>query len=486
MPDKLQEPLDKGIPVPAWARPALYLFLFLLCYASYRGILDNRLFNDDFSWLRAAKYGMTPGNILGFQVVKFFRPLINLSFYAMERLWPGNIAAHYALNLFLHFLCSVLVYRLVTNFTRNAAIAAATAALFAVTSVHTAAVLWISARTTLVSTFLLLASITILTSPRGKAPVRIGASTILYLFALASKEEAIAGVFLVALIFLLTRHSGERRPVGRTALMCFAAVSIAYLVLRQSFMGGFLKVNWGPGAHVLRNVGGAFLYQLYPWPLFSLVYRSGTSIAEASNPLMPELLALPLAVILVWGGYAARKSSAMNVAVGWALLALLPVSPFRYRFFSTDSISQDRYYYLSSVGSTLAVVLLLSILWHGRSRLRRAATILVFVVLCAGSMVRVDRLERKWDTYTRMCRDVVAMIIEEGSKFHGVTTLAIENSPMLFLYVADGIALERPDWNVVEVAGGRDAAAAYAPCLYVSFSGGEQKLMRIVKIKKDP
>jgi hypothetical protein len=485
MPAKLREPFSERNAPSLWLRPALYLLLFLLCYLAYRGILDNGLFNDDYSWLRAAKYGMTPGNILSFQVVEFFRPLINLSFYAMERLWPGNVAAHYALNLILHFLCSVLVYHLVTNLTRNAAVAAATAALFAVTSVHTAAVLWISARTTLVSTFFLLAAITVLTSSEGRPPVRIGAATMLYLFALASKEEAIAGVLLVALIFFLTRPSGESRPVGRTALVCFAGVSIVYLVLRQSFMGGFFKANWGLGPHVLRNLGGGFLYQLYPWPLLSLIYPRAAAIPRPSSPFVPELLAAPLVVILLWIGYAAKKSRAMNVAVGWSLVALLPVAPFRYRFLSTESISQDRYYYLSSVGSMLTVALLLSMLWNVRSRLSRGATILIFIVLCAGHMVRVDRLERKWDTYTRMCRDVVAMIIEESSRFQGVTTLAIENSPMLFQYVADGIALERPAWKVVEVHGGKAEAARYAPCLYVSFSSGEKKLMRIVKIRRD-
>lgn len=485
MPDTLHERPRRAVAVPAWAQPALLLLLALLCWLSYRGMLDNGLFNDDFSWLRAARYEMAPGNVLGFRVVDFFRPLVNLSFYAMERLRPGNVPVQYAVNLCLHFLCSILVYRVVLNITRMAGVAAATAVLFAVSSVHQAAVLWMSARTTLLATVFLLASLAVVTGARERRGAATALATLLYTLALASKEEAIAGLLIVALLFLLGRRREDGTPASGGALLSFGAVSIAYLILRQYVMGGFHSPGWGPGAHVLRNVGGGFLYQLYPWPFLSLFYPRAATLPPSSNPILPELLALPLAVILVWAGYAAKKALAMNAAVGVSLLALLPTAPFRYRFFSTDSISQDRYYYLSSVGSTLAVVLLLSILWSPRSRPRRAAAIAVFALLLAGSIVRVDRLERKWDAYTRICRGVVEAIIHESDTFHGVTTLAIENPPFQFGYVRDALALERPAWRVVQIAGGRSEAAAHAPCLYISFTDGERRVMRVVKLEKD-
>ena len=45
-------------------------------------------------------------------------------------------------------------------------------------------------------------------------------------------------------------------------------------MIRQAFMGGYFRENWGPGWHAARNVAGGFLYQLYPWPFFSLFYPS--------------------------------------------------------------------------------------------------------------------------------------------------------------------------------------------------------------------
>ncbi len=491
-------------------RRTWYLILLFLCLAPYHGILDDWLFNDDFSWFRAARYEMTPSNLLTFRVVEFFRPLVNLSFYVMEKASPGSVTLHYAFNLVLHFLCTLLVFHLILSLLGNARLAAAASALFAVTSVHAAAIFWISARTTLLSTFFLLASLNILVSRRGKATLRVAGSIVFYILALASKEEAIAGLFLVGLLFFLGRETScskgpgasttrasrtatgaialqaDRRALGPAAFAFFAALSALYLILRHAFMGSFFSDNWGLGIHAIRNVAGGFMYQLYPWPPFSLFYPKGTYLPEPANPVMPEILAVPLIILLIGTGYAAKRGHAMNLAIGWALLSLLPVSLFRYRFFSTVSISQSRYYYLSSVGTALLVAVLLSILWKERSRLRQGTAIVIFVMLCAGYTVRASRLERKWDDFTRMYREVVTAIVEGSGRFSGVTTLAVEGAPLGFPYLADAIALDMPGWKAVEVKGGKTEAEHLAPCLYVSYAGTKPKLMRMEKIGRAP
>ena len=465
-------------------RRTIYIVLCLLCLAAYRGILDNWLFNDDFSWLKAARCDMTPGGLLTFRVVDFFRPLVNLSFYAMEKARPGNIPLHYGFNIALHALCTILVFRLILGLLGSDRLAAAAAALFAVTSVGSAAVMWISARTTLLSTCFLLGSLNLLVARSGSAALRLGLSIALYILALASKEEAIAGALLVALLLAAKGKGAPSDIPYRRALAAFAVVSIAYLILRQSFMGGFFRDNWGPGLHAPRNIAGGFLFQLYPWPLFSLAYPRGTYIPEPSSALGAEIAAAPIAAVLIAAGYAARKSRAMNIAVGWSLLSLVPVSLFRYRFFSTASISQSRYYYLSSIGSVLVIALLLSMVWKERSRARRAAAAALFVLLCAGYLVRAARLERKWDDFTRMYRETVAAIVEESDSFPGYTAIAVEDPPLAFPYLADAIALERPGRTAFEVTGGRDEALRSAPCLYVSYSGEQPRIMRMEKLEK--
>ncbi len=466
-------------------RRTIYVALLLLCLLPYRGMLDNWLFNDDLSWLRAARLEMTPRNVLSYRVVDFFRPAVNLSFWLMEKAAPGNVPLHYAFNVLLHALCAMLYYRLLEKLLASARLAFAAAALFAVTSVHAAAVLWISARTTLLSTAFLLAALLALLSEKRAGALRIAGACSLYALALAAKEEAIAGLLIAALVYSLARSARGRPRIDGRALAALAAVSALYLVLRSAFMGGFFRDNWGPGAHALRNAGGGFLYQFYPWPLFALFHPAGTRIAEPASIAMPEALALPLAALLVLAGRAARRPFAMNLAVGWGFLALAPVAFFRYRFFSTVSISQSRYYYLSSAGTVLAIVLLLSMLWTERPRWRRILAASIFLLLAAGYVVRDYRSEAKWDEFTRYYREIVVAAVEESDRHPDVRTLAIENPPMAFGYLADALELARPGRIVVAVAG-REEAEERAPCLYLSYSGRSPKIMRLERIDRPP
>lgn len=466
-----------------WIRLTFYVLVFVLCLVTYHGVSDNYLFNDDFSWLYKARCEMMPGNLLTFRVVDFFRPLINVSFYLMERTSSGNIPLHYSFNLVFHFLNTVLVFHLVSALLQSRGTAAVTAVLFAVTSIHTGAVFWISARTTLVSVFFLLASLTVLASRIEKPFFKIALSTVLYVLALSAKETAIAGLPLAALIILLKNGHEWRQKQHMHILASFTAVSAAYLITRKAVMGGFFQANWGPGAHILRNAAGGFLYQLHPWPLLSIFYPAGTVIPEPGHPFLPEIIVLPLVILLLWAGLRTGNTFGFNLATGWALLSILPASLFRYRFFSTVSITQNRYYYLASVGSVLVITLLLSLLWNSRYRFRKIACAVLFILLCTGYILRVDRLENKWDHFTGMYRDTVRLILEETGRYPGITTLAIEDPPMAFPYIGHALALERPGLKAVEVTGGADRASDWKPCIYISYTGEFPKVMRIEKIE---
>lgn len=458
------------------SRAAIYVLLYLLCAVTFHGMTDNHLFNDDFSWLDAARYTMEGRNVVTTRVVGFFRPLVNVSFHIMEQLSPGNIPLHYSFNLLLHFICTLLVFHLLSRLAGSAWTAAAGAALFAVTSIHTGAVLWISARTTLLSSALLLGSLLLLVP--GGTVRRAACAGLLFALALAAKETAIAGLFIALFLFLLPAPA---RP-SRAGIAIFAVVSALYLMTRAFVMGGFMQANWGPGLHMVRNIGGGFLYQFYPWPLFTLFWPQATHIPESAHPVLPEIAAFPLAVLLIWAGARAKERPLFMLGTGWALLALLPASLFRYRFFSTVSITQNRYYYLSSVGTVLVIVLLLRLLHRSGKAIGRYAAIIIFLLLTAGYMLRTDRLEKRWDEFTMMYHDIVRTLVESADGFSGARTIAVEDPPMAFGYLARAVHLERPGLVLVQV-GSREETIAYRPCLYVTYSGNVPKRMRMEKLK---
>jgi hypothetical protein len=457
-----------GADEPAWFTPAVYAVLFILCLVTYHGISDNYLFNDDFSWISRARYEMTPSNMFTYRVVAFFRPLVNVTFYVFERLAPGNLKLYYSTNLLLHFLCSVLVFHIFLRILRDRWQAAAGAFLFAVSSIHTGAVFWISARTTLLSSALLLGATLLLMPPKAGSRRTVIASSTLFALALLAKETAIAGLPILLVIWLLYRKESGAGSL-KTALISWTVVSVMYLAARGAVIGGFTQHNWGPGLHMLRNTAGGFLYQLRPWPFFSLFWHEGTALKEPAHPLLPELTVIGAIAFIWWLGRAAGKGREFMLATAWTLVALVPASAFRYRFYSTVSITQNRYYYLSSVGAILLFVLVLALLWNSRRTVLRVICAVVLAVFIAGSIVRVDRLEKVWSDFTRMYEESVAFIVTTVEDEQGISAVAIEDPPLAFPYAAEAVSLYHPEWTVREVEGGPERARGLAPCVYIGF-----------------
>jgi hypothetical protein len=256
-------------------------------------------------------------------------------------------------------------------------------------------------------------------------------------------------------------------------------------------------------------MAGGFLFQLHPFPLFTLFMPEATTIPEPAHPFLPEIVVPALIVLLVWIGTVTKQTGAFVLAVGWSLLSLLPSCAFRYRFFSTASITHNRYYYLSSVGSLLLVSLLLALLWSERSRIRRAAAIALFALLAAGWIVRVHRLEKKYDLYTLMYRETVVSLVEKIEKRSEFATFVIEEPPLAFPYIREAAlyelgnagraetsyaetfetaerpaprrheSRERPPYEIIEVRGGTEAAARFRPCIFIYYTGTYPKLMKI-------
>jgi len=455
--------------LPPWLAPAVYGLLLVLCLVTYHGITDNYLFNDDFSWISSARYEMTPSNLFTYRVVNFFRPLINVTFFAFERLAPGNIRLQYNFNILLHFICSVLVFHIFVRLLGGWRPAVTGAVMFAVSSIHTGAVFWISARTTLLSTALLLCAILILINETRHRRLAIVSAAALYALSLLAKETAIAGLPILFFIWMIYRGRWENAAALRTSVMTWAVVSAAYLVTRTIVIGGFTQHNWGPGLHMLRNTAGAFLYELRPWPFFSLFWHKGTMLAEPVHPFLPELLVVGVIAFIWYIGLAAGRQREFALGTLWALAALIPASAFRYRFYSTVSITQNRYYYLSSVGVIMLFTLVLGLMWGTRKRAIRALCVAVVCIFIAGSILRVSRIEDVWSDYTELYRRTVDFVITTVDQEPGLTAAAIENPPLAFPYIADGVSLYRPGWKISEVKGGLENARPFAPCVYIPF-----------------
>ena len=176
----------------------LYACIGLAAVWALAPMLDNDFYNDDFLWIRAARNDMTWSNVLTTRVIGFFRPLINLSYFLTEKFAPANLTLYNSTQIALHIANTILLYHLFRQVLRDRTIAAATAFYFLVTFNHLGAVIWISGRTTLIASMFLLASLLVATHPNRH---RRMAASILFVLALAAKEEAIIGSGLLVLIY---------------------------------------------------------------------------------------------------------------------------------------------------------------------------------------------------------------------------------------------------------------------------------------------
>ena len=456
------------------------LLLFLLCYVAYRNAVNNYLFNDDFLWLSSARYEMEFGNLFTYRVIGFFRPLINLSFFIMEKVAPGNIPQYYYQNIFFHYLNSILVFHLILSLLNNRTVAATTAVFFTVASFHTGAVLWISARTTLISTLLLLSSLVLLTRQVPSRKTLIF-SLVLFVLALLAKETAVIGVPLVGLLYLFFRTKDNPTFYLR-ALLSFTVITLIYLIVRSAVIGTFVQSNWAPGTHVAQNIIGGGVYQLLPWVAETLLIVSqkylsvgkpviATTITSATHPIWPEILIVPQLLFLILIAWKATKLREMLFAITWMFVCLIPSSFLTFRFLTFNSFTHDRYYYLSSIGACLAMVLVLSTLWESK-RIKKFGTVIATVVLFvvfSSEALRLKFMEGKWERTTMGARRGTMAVIQRLDQLESFTTCAVENPPLKFRYFKNAILLERPGWNIVHITNGQTEALEHQPCIYLKF-----------------
>ena len=444
-----------------------YVMATVACLVAFDRITDNYLYNDDFRWMSQARFDMRPGNLLTLEVIGFFRPLMNAMFYATERLMPGNISAYYATNLVFHLLNGVLLFHFLVRLLEDRVLAAATALFFLMTSTHWAAVGWISARSALVSTGLLLLSLLVL-ADRPRVRWRRWCAVSLFALALTAREDAVTGLMLLGLLAVIRRRREDTLPDGRT-LAYFAATTIAYVAVRTAVIGHVTQDNWGPGPHALRNLAGGLLYAVYPWALTSLT-GVGDAFEVSSHALWPEILALPVIVVLLVAGRALGRGREVAFSVAWLVVALMPASLFKFRFFTTDWLTHDRYYYLASIGACLCISSLLAGIWRiGRFRVAAKAVVLATVlVIAVGEPIANAKRAGRFRRMTLNYRNLVTAVDRRLDQDNQFQTCALQDWPMQAAFVQDVFALERPNVRIVTVTRAEEAAA-YRPCLYIRF-----------------
>ena len=301
----------------------------------YREAHTAYFFQDDFQWL-AGTLTYDPRSI--FALVNrdhFYRPVIELYFWAGAPLFNGSAALFHIANVVLHGVNGVLLYFVSRQVSDNDRFAFAAALLFVVMPGYVEAVAWVGALAEPVAAlFGCLVILGFLAYRRSGRVLPLGLSVAAFTLALLTHESA---VMWLPILVLVDWARDARKPLVPTtraewikavaAFGWYVAVLVLYFVPawyvnEQSYL--VTEGHYGVGFHAVRN---AFDYIAWLY-------------VGKRNTASYVMIAIALGLIGLFGTRRARLS------IGWMLLALLP-----FLFFTWANTS--RYLYVPAMGFAL-------------------------------------------------------------------------------------------------------------------------------------
>lgn len=335
-----------------------------------------------------------------YQPGALYRPLTHLTYWANHRLHGLDPAWFHAVNIALHVVVTMLVYRLALTMRISRTIAFTAALVFAVHPIHTEAVTSVVGRAELLSAIAVLGGLLCAWRSRRPQAARaawLAAAAALFGAGLLCKENAF--VFLPLLV--VVAWIGEGQPLRQVLvrlnltgeLPLFAGIGVAYLLLRWTLFGT-LTVGAevarldNPLAHVSTEVRLATAASVLSDSIAQLAlplqlsadysYDQIPVVDSLSDPRLFVATALLLGLGLLF--WELRRHS--RAAAGGALFFLAAISLTSNFLFPIGTIRAERLLYLPSVGFCLVAGAAAA--W-ALERSPRAAVAALAVVLLAGS-----------------------------------------------------------------------------------------------------
>jgi hypothetical protein len=401
--------------IPWWAWPLLIAGTI----AIYLNSLPNAFHNDDISLilenpsihsssllnhLRSATVGPAHLSTRG------YRPLVMMTF-SLNYAWGGStVSGYHAVNIGLHAVAAFLVTVVIWCLTANRIAAILGGLVFAVHPIHTEAVNYVTARSSILYTVWSLLTVILFIRFRQTGRVLpLAFALISFAAALLSKETAIVVPLLLVAYDLYFRRIESRTATWWVApYLGFFSIGVAFMWVRQLAMGTF-------GPQVLTD---------NPWTVlltFVMVFKKtlqGQLMPLQLSAFHPKdytaSLADPgvLAACLVFAGMALlvvglrRRARLVSFGLLWFTVGLLPIAALA--MITEMDLYQENRGYFSSVGLVLIAGPLLAACWgEGRFRERMTARVIVGGLILAMGIAVVQR-NVVWKDPVTLWTDVVA------------------------------------------------------------------------------
>jgi tetratricopeptide (TPR) repeat protein len=386
---------------------ALIFLLAGITALAYGNTLGNGFVWDDNDIIVNNKIHRDPSNIgslfqsadsttTGNQTA-YYRPLNRLTYVLDYRLFGLNPTGYHVENMLLHLAGVLLLYLLARKLFGKEIPAFLAALLFAVHPVNSEAVNFLSARNTLLSTLLILASFLIYQGDEGKQKnlPRYLLSGLLYFLALLSKETALMFVpFLLA--HEIRSFRDLREAIGRRMLSLspFFLVTIFYLLLRANALPNVVEADLEITGLVQRLQTNIYILPKYmSLILFPLKLNAYHSVPV--NYLSGWMGLLLSWVVLLTALYFLIKGRTPVIRTGllWFAFNFLPISNIVPIPSATIA---ERYMYLPAIGLWVISADLACRWFSNVTKTIRHATIAVGVIVALALAGVTHQRNRVW------------------------------------------------------------------------------------------
>ena len=352
---------------PRWAvwehasEPARGWALALLTVLAYLPSLAGDFVGDDWAYIVTEPLVRRWDGLAGIWLAPsemrehHYWPVVYTSFWLEHKLWGFFSPGYHAVNLALHTLNVLLLWRLLVRLRVPGAWLAA--AVFAVHPVHVESVAWIIERKSLLSGAFYLGAIHVwLWFKAVPTAGRLLLCLALFLMALLSKSIAVT--LPVALLLIAWWQTGRLawRDLGPVALLAVLGIGIVWADVWFYRNQGTLTFDYAAAERILIAARALWVYAArLAWPLdpASIYARWEVHWSDvAAWSAVAGILALFLAA---WAGraYGGRGPLA---ALTYVALTLSPVLGFVDYDAMATSFTSDRHQYLASIGLTALVV----------------------------------------------------------------------------------------------------------------------------------
>jgi len=291
-----------------------------------------------------------------------YRPLTVLSYALTWRLGGGRPLLFHVVNVVLHGLAAVLLFRLICALGFSVEASFVAAAAFAALPIHAEAVSWSVGRAELLSAVFVLAAWLLLRAESSPGKTALG--LFCYAAALLSKESAAAFPAVLILGDMFARRGSARELLDRRLLAWLSVfgVLLGYLSRRRAILGAALSVGapYFPTQSRLIVVltMAKFLFRGWLWPtatglgLCADYSRPGFPDAAPTDPAAWAALAAAVGAA-VW---AVRAFRSRRSAAGFAVLVFFCLAaPLSNLLVQMEILGAERIMYLPSIGFCLLI-----------------------------------------------------------------------------------------------------------------------------------